>query len=123
MVGVRRRPPGSPGPGEPGPTQSGGQDPWQAYGGGERDPHSGLYEWYEPPEAEKATQTGPPITWHDLVSRWWLVEADLQDTGVDIEDKRLMRLRSWRWLEVRILGLLHADTRIARALADDRQQA
>lgn len=28
-----------------------------------------------------------------------------------------MRGRSWRWLRVRILGLLAADTRTARSLA------
>lgn len=27
-----------------------------------------------------------------------------------------MRSRSWRWLEVRIIGLLSADTRLSRAL-------
>jgi hypothetical protein len=36
---------------------------------------------------------------------------------VDVEDRALMRARSWRWLEVRITGLLSADTRLYRALA------
>jgi hypothetical protein len=35
---------------------------------------------------------------------------------VDVEDRTLMRARSWRWLETRILGLLSADTRLSRAL-------
>ena len=36
-----------------------------------------------------------------------------------MEDPDLMAKRSWRWLEVRILGLLSADTRLHRALAPE----
>lgn len=51
--------------------------------------------------------------------RWLLVECDLQDAGVDVEDRVLMRARSWRWLQVRIIGLLaKPETRIARLLAE-----
>ncbi|RLK13329.1 hypothetical protein DER29_4347 [Micromonospora sp. M71_S20] len=39
--------------------------------------------------------------------------------GVDVENRGLMRRRSWRWLEVRITGLLSADTRLYRALAPE----
>ncbi|MGI5178675.1 hypothetical protein ACQEVZ_20295 [Dactylosporangium sp. CA-152071] len=47
-----------------------------------------------------------------------IVEADLHEVyGVDVEDRALMRARSWRWLQVRIQGLLAADTRLQRALA------
>lgn len=31
-----------------------------------------------------------------------------------------MRRRSWRWLEVRIIGLLAADTRLSRSLRPDQ---
>lgn len=58
--------------------------------------------------------TGP--TWADLLEQWHLVEADLQDAGIDVEDERLMTSRTWRWLRVRIVGLLAADTRLYRAL-------
>jgi hypothetical protein len=52
------------------------------------------------------------------LSRWALIEADLHsEYGLDVEDPVLLRARSWRWLRTRILGLLAADTRIARALA------
>ncbi|MCZ7376551.1 hypothetical protein O3438_16750 [Micromonospora sp. WMMC250] len=57
--------------------------------------------------------------WDDLLTRWDLIEADLQDRGVDIGDRALMAARPWRWLRVRIVGLLRADTRIGRALAPD----
>jgi hypothetical protein len=36
--------------------------------------------------------------------------------GIDLAEPGLLRCRSWRWLRVRVLGLLDADTRIARAL-------
>ncbi|WP_091638497.1 hypothetical protein [Micromonospora pallida] len=53
-----------------------------------------------------------------MLSRWALVEADLHDVyGVDVEDRALLRTRSWRWLDVRISGLLAADTRLHRAFA------
>ncbi|MEU5945141.1 hypothetical protein ABZ793_06210 [Micromonospora sp. NPDC047465] len=54
------------------------------------------------------------------MTHWRLIEADLHDVyGVDVEDRRLMQRRSWRWLEVRITGLLSADTRLYRALAPE----
>jgi hypothetical protein len=31
----------------------------------------------------------------------------------------LLRRRTWRWLQVRILGLLDVDSRLARALRRD----
>jgi hypothetical protein len=35
-----------------------------------------------------------------------MVEQDLQDVGIDLGDRTMLRTRSWRWLRVRILGLL-----------------
>jgi len=38
-----------------------------------------------------------------------LIERDLHDVyGIDVGDPVLMSSRSWRWLRVRILGLLDA---------------
>ncbi|MFI6909651.1 hypothetical protein ACIBKY_50910 [Nonomuraea sp. NPDC050394] len=37
--------------------------------------------------------------------------------GIDLESPRSLEGRSWRWLRTRILGLLDADTRLARALS------
>jgi hypothetical protein len=34
-----------------------------------------------------------------------------------VEEPGLLQARTWRWLRVRIGGLLAADTRLARALA------
>lgn len=39
--------------------------------------------------------------------------------GIDVDTPGLLRQRTWRWLQARIVGLLSADTRIARALAPD----
>jgi hypothetical protein len=51
-----------------------------------------------------------------ILDRWALVEADLQDAGVDVGNRTMMSNRSWRWLRVRIIGLCSADTRLSRAL-------
>ena len=38
---------------------------------------------------------------------WRLIEADLHDVyGIDVNDDDLLSRRSWRWLRVRIGGLL-----------------
>lgn len=61
------------------------------------------------------------MKWRDLLKHWLLIEADLQDRGIDLEDPAIRR-RTGRWLRVRILGLLAADTRLARKLAPDPQK-
>ncbi|MEU8473765.1 hypothetical protein [Streptomyces hygroscopicus] len=37
--------------------------------------------------------------------------------GIDVEESRILSERSWRWLRIRILGLLSADSRTARHFA------
>ncbi|TBO59898.1 hypothetical protein EYS09_09770 [Streptomyces kasugaensis] len=52
-----------------------------------------------------------------MLGHWPLIEADLHEIyGVDLSDRALLRARSWRWLRVRILALLSAESRLARAL-------
>ncbi|MEU7046036.1 hypothetical protein AB0A77_33970 [Streptomyces varsoviensis] len=36
--------------------------------------------------------------------------------GVDVGTPGFLRARSWRWLRVRVLGLLSAESRLARVL-------
>ncbi|HEY9409323.1 MAG TPA: hypothetical protein VIQ30_22680 [Pseudonocardia sp.] len=56
------------------------------------------------------------MTWGQILQRWSLVEADLHERyGIDV-DSPIMRGRSWRWLRVRVFGLLSVDSRLARAL-------
>jgi hypothetical protein len=89
------------------------------YGRGQYDPASKLYEWYEvpPDKLAEAEGQGSPVTWEAILERWALIEADLHsEYGIDLDDP-VTRGRRWRWLRVRIAGLLSADTRIARALA------
>ncbi|WP_439676003.1 hypothetical protein [Embleya sp. MST-111070] len=47
-----------------------------------------------------------------------LVETDLHEHyGVDVGEPGLLRARSWRWMRVRILGLLSIEaSRLARLL-------
>ncbi|MFD4880008.1 hypothetical protein ACFWOB_42520 [Streptomyces sp. NPDC058420] len=55
------------------------------------------------------------MTWAQLLDEWPLVEADLHEVyGVDVGAPGLLDERSWRWLRVRIFGLLSADSRIQR---------
>jgi hypothetical protein len=52
------------------------------------------------------------------LEQWALIEADLHETyGIDVGDRALLRARSWRWLRVRILGLLSTECRIQRHFA------
>lgn len=57
------------------------------------------------------------MTWGAILRQWSLVVADLHsEYGIEIS-LELLRAQSWSWLRTRILGLLHADTRLYRALA------
>ncbi|MCB5167993.1 hypothetical protein LG634_24595 [Streptomyces bambusae] len=37
--------------------------------------------------------------------------------GIDLDTPGLLRARSWRWLRLRILGLLSSETRLSRHFA------
>lgn len=43
-----------------------------------------------------------------------MIELDLFDLGVDVEDMTVMRSRSWRWLELRILDCVGRGRRMSR---------
>ncbi|MEU9141712.1 hypothetical protein AB0D33_38230 [Streptomyces sp. NPDC048404] len=64
------------------------------------------------------------MSWVQILDEWPLIEADLHETyGVDVCTPGLLEARSWRWLRVRIFGLLSADSRINRHLFPDETQA
>ncbi|RLV56087.1 hypothetical protein D9V41_09235 [Aeromicrobium phragmitis] len=49
-----------------------------------------------------------------LIEHWSLIEADLHEVyGIDVDDRGLMRARSWRWLRTRIHALLDRPPQIA----------
>ena len=47
-----------------------------------------------------------------------MIEADLHQVyGLDLDDRDLLRSRTWRWLKTRIIGLLdQPETRLYRIL-------
>lgn len=94
------------------------------YGRGTFHEETGLWDYYDvPPEAQARLDkevTGGGWTWHDIWAHHDLIEADLQDAGVDLSSG-IMRRRTARWLRVRILGLLATDSRLLRALTKNQQ--
>jgi hypothetical protein len=80
----------------------------QAKGFGEVGP-TGLHRWYDEPDQQKQGEGEGGYGWADILKCWRLIEADLQDRGIDVGDRSLtgvMKTRTWRWLKVRIEGLL-----------------
>ncbi|MFI6606846.1 hypothetical protein [Streptomyces sp. NPDC050507] len=41
--------------------------------------------------------------------------------GIDVDTPGLLQQRTWRWLRIRILGLLSAESRLARHFAPPDQ--
>jgi hypothetical protein len=46
------------------------------------------------------------VTWGDVLDNWELFALDLQDIGIDVWDRALMRARPGVWLRSAISGLL-----------------
>ncbi|MFB9415692.1 hypothetical protein ACFFSQ_46945 [Dactylosporangium matsuzakiense] len=58
-----------------------------------------------------------------MLKFWTLIEADLHERyGIDVDDRALLRARSWRWLQARILGLLAVESRLHRALYPEQYE-
>jgi hypothetical protein len=92
------------------------RDGVNAYGWGEYDWSSGLYEGYSVPLDQQEAIGRPAVTWETILGHWELVEADLHQVyGVDLGDPSLRR--SWRWLKLRIAGLCSTDCRLSGALS------
>lgn len=65
---------------------------------------------------------GRTLTWEKIFENWHLVWADLiSEYGFDLGDRARMRAGRWTSLRHMIIGLLSADTRLARMLAEDRK--
>ena len=52
------------------------------------------------------------FTWPQILEHWPLIEADLQDAGIDVYTGILER-RPSRWLQARITGLLWTGDALA----------
>src|SRR5690606_18262608 len=105
---------------ESGGPEGAGEARHLGVGRGEYDPVTGLYEWYEgglPTPSRARSGSLRSLTWDKLLAQWPLIEADLHsEYGIDA-DSGVLRERTWRWLQVRILGLLSCDSRLHRHFA------
>jgi len=53
---------------------------------------------------------GGGLNWPRLLRNWGKVELDFQEFyGIDLGAPGFLRTRSWRWLSIRVLGLLSVD--------------
>ncbi len=93
-------------------------------GRGDYDPDTGISEWYE----EDPSQGSQGFTLTQLWAMRDLLEADLHsEYGIDADladpdSSPALTGHSWRWLLVRIRGLLEQpDTRLSMALAPEPQ--
>lgn len=81
---------------------SSGAEPGGAKGYGEKDPVTGLHRWIDLGEQAR----GDRLSWAQLLEHWQLIEADLHERyGLDLTEP-VLRGRSWRWLRIRVEGLL-----------------
>lgn len=103
------------------PDEPGGASALDPYGRGKQDPRTGLYEWYEIPPADERGLRAHKLTYEEILSQWALIEADWHSEYGQELTPGLLGERSWRWFRVRLGGLLAADTRLARQLAEERE--
>ncbi|OPC83003.1 hypothetical protein B4N89_20535 [Embleya scabrispora] len=62
------------------------------------------------------------MKWQQILDHEDAVEADLHQVyGIDYDDA--LDRRSWRWMAVRIAGLLSTDSRLYRALTPRQDPA
>lgn len=77
----------------------------EQYGRGERDPETGVYDWYELPEDHEAHGgQGAEVRLLDAIAQWPLVVADFADRNIRLHRER----DSLTWAEFRdvLVGLL-----------------
>ena len=102
--------PGTPGPDDERGGPSTGLDAIEQYGRGERDPETGVYDWYELPEDHEAHgEASGGFTLLDLIDHWSLIVADFQsEYGIELE--------SWHgtgsMFRDRLEGLMFQGTRL-----------
>ena len=101
-----------------------GLDAIEEYGRGEKDPETGLYDWYDLPAgvAQPETQHGG-VSVLDLCEEWDLLVADFaSEYGIRVRTADL----SWREFTAYLTGLMSCDSRLARRFTptdDDTNEA
>jgi hypothetical protein len=83
------------------------------YGGGEKDPVTGLYEWYEVPDG--VTKAQHTLSWDAVFDDdcWPLLVADFQ-SEYHINLRAVFRTQSWDWFTDCVAGLMSCDSRLFR---------
>lgn len=58
------------------------------------------------------------------MSRWDLITADMRsEYGIDVSTRTSLRAVPWRTLKLLIVGLVSADTRLGRMLAERNESS
>ena len=93
----------------------------EQYGRGERDPLTGLYEWYEFPPDFLEEDQAQGISVLTLCEQWPLVVADFaSEYGIRLATGEFV---AWREFEALLTGLLAADTRLYRHFTSPTEEA
>lgn len=96
-----------------------GLDAIDRYGVGEKDPITGLYESYDLPEGHEA-HGGETVAWQAILTRRPLLVADFaSEYGIRLNGE--MDRMTWREFADLTVGLLAADTRLARAFQPETE--
>lgn len=74
-----------------------------------------MRDWYLHPTTETPRQTRE-VTWVDILSNWEAVELDLSHIHCIDMESDVLEHRSWRWLSLRILDMVHHGPRLSAAL-------
>ncbi|MHD0300099.1 hypothetical protein RCF19_29770 [Rhodococcus qingshengii] len=68
------------------------------------------------PEVENSDGQKIRLSWKDILGEWTALELDFQDWGIDLESG-VLKERSWRWMQARIVGLIaKPDSKLRAAL-------
>jgi hypothetical protein len=111
-VGDRWRPKSSGGVPEAAGTQQ-GVATFDAWGQGEKNPITGLFESYDLP-AHGVGPVGDGVSWLAILEQWTLLEYDFADILHIPDIAALLPDVSWQWFAHRVTGLISDRGLLAR---------
>ena len=122
-MGVAARPKSVDGGRDGGTERRTGLAAIEQYGRGEKDPETGVYDWYDLPDdhAAHSGQGRQEVRFLDLIEQWPLVVADFADVGVRLHRER----DSLTWAEFHSLlsgFLLDPTSRLWRHFTRDTDE-